>query len=123
MRRAASWRQARDRAGPDRTVFTGHRADRMVFSSHVFILGFLPLTLLAVMLSRHFAGRMGAVVTLVIASMAFYAWWDWRFLALLWSALPFHYYLSPPPPRPPPQGRRPLRLRPGIAAHLRLPGL
>ena len=64
----------------------------MVFSSHVFILGFLPLTLLAVFLARRLGGRAGAVVTLVVASMAFYAWWDWRFLALLWASILFNYY-------------------------------
>ena len=64
----------------------------MVFSSYVFILGFLPLTLLAVMVARHVAGRVGAVATLVVASMAFYAWWDWRFLALLWLSILFNYY-------------------------------
>ncbi|MFL5336971.1 MAG: MBOAT family O-acyltransferase [Geminicoccaceae bacterium] len=90
----------------------------MVFSSHVFILGFLPLTLLAVMLSRHFAGRMGAVVTLVIASMAFYAWWDWRFLALLWSSILFNYYWSRLLLRPYPEGRRRWLLGIGIAANL-----
>jgi alginate O-acetyltransferase complex protein AlgI len=90
----------------------------MVFSSHVFILGFLPLTLLAVMLSRHFAGRMGAVVTLVIASMAFYAWWDWRFLALLWSSILFNYYWSRLLLRPYPEARRRWLLGIGIAANL-----
>ena len=66
----------------------------MVFSSHVFILAFLPLTLLAVFLARNLYGRQGALVGLTIASMIFYAYWDWRFLGLLWCSILFNYYWS-----------------------------
>ena len=90
----------------------------MVFSSYVFILGFLPLTLLAVMVARHVAGRVGAVATLVVASMAFYAWWDWRFLALLWLSILFNYYWSRLLLRPYPESRRRWLLGIGVAANL-----
>lgn len=90
----------------------------MVFSSHVFILGFLPLTLLAVFLARRLGGRAGAVVTLVVASMAFYAWWDWRFLALLWASILFNYYWSRLLLRPYPESRRRWLLGIGVAANL-----
>jgi len=53
----------------------------MVFGSYVFLLAFLPLVLLGWWLLRAPAWR---ITFLTLASYAFYAWWDWRFLPLLW---------------------------------------
>ena len=66
----------------------------MVFSSHIFILAFLPLTLFGTFLARYLFGHRGALVALTLASMIFYAYWDWRFLALLWASILFNYYWS-----------------------------
>src|SRR6185437_1135635 len=53
----------------------------MLFSSQVFILGFLPLVLGGYYaLAAHRAWRQAFVV---LASLAFYGWWDVRFVPLL----------------------------------------
>ena len=52
----------------------------MVFTSHVFLLGFLPLTLLGYWLLRPAALRLG---WLTLASYVFYAAWSWMFLPLM----------------------------------------
>ncbi|MHC5108307.1 MAG: MBOAT family O-acyltransferase [Planctomycetota bacterium] len=51
----------------------------MLFSSPAFAV-FLPLMLLAYWNSRGASRR----VVLLLGSYLFYAWWDWRFLSLLW---------------------------------------
>ncbi len=58
----------------------------MLFNSHFFLFGFLPLALLAVFgLGR--LGFRGALVALSVASLGFYAWWDWHNLGLLLPSL------------------------------------
>jgi len=53
----------------------------MLFNSQVFIVGFLPIVLgLYYALARHRAWRQGVVI---LASFAFYGWWDVRFVPLL----------------------------------------
>jgi D-alanyl-lipoteichoic acid acyltransferase DltB (MBOAT superfamily) len=53
----------------------------MLFNSQVFIVGFLPIVLgLYYALARHRAWRQGVVI---LASLAFYGWWDIRFVPLL----------------------------------------
>jgi D-alanyl-lipoteichoic acid acyltransferase DltB (MBOAT superfamily) len=53
----------------------------MLFNSQVFIVGFLPIVLgLYYALARHRAWRQGVVI---LASLAFYGWWDVRFVPLL----------------------------------------
>src|SRR6188508_2665453 len=53
----------------------------MLFSSQVFILGFLPLVLGGYyVLAAHRAWRQAFVV---LASLAFYGWWDVRYMPLL----------------------------------------
>jgi alginate O-acetyltransferase complex protein AlgI len=58
----------------------------MLFNSHVFLFGFLPVALLGVFaLGR--VGFRGALAALTLASVGFYAWWDWRNLAVLVPSL------------------------------------
>ena len=58
----------------------------MLFNSHLFLFGFLPLALLAVFtLGR--TGLRGALAALTVASIGFYAWWDWHNLGLLIPSL------------------------------------
>jgi D-alanyl-lipoteichoic acid acyltransferase DltB (MBOAT superfamily) len=53
----------------------------MLFNSQLFICGFLPIVLaLYYALHAHHRARQGAVV---LASLAFYGWWDVRFVPLL----------------------------------------
>ena len=66
----------------------------MVFTSHVFLLVFLPATLGAVLLARRLSGRGGVVVVLVVASLLFYGYWDWRYLSLLSASILFNYGFS-----------------------------
>src|SRR5579872_6607474 len=53
----------------------------MLFNSQVFITGFLPIVLVLYYLcASHRTARQAIVV---IASLAFYGWWDIRFVPLL----------------------------------------
>jgi alginate O-acetyltransferase complex protein AlgI len=53
----------------------------MLFNSQVFIVGFLPIVLgLYYALARHRAWRQSVVI---LASLAFYGWWDIQFVPLL----------------------------------------
>ncbi len=53
----------------------------MLFNSQVFIVGFLPAVLA---LYYAFAGhRTARQIFLILASLGFYGWWDWRFVPLL----------------------------------------
>jgi D-alanyl-lipoteichoic acid acyltransferase DltB (MBOAT superfamily) len=53
----------------------------MLFNSHIFILLFLPLTLVSYYLfSKNTTGR---IYLLLIASLIFYGYWDYRFVPFL----------------------------------------
>jgi alginate O-acetyltransferase complex protein AlgI len=54
----------------------------MLFNSFVFLLGFLPLALALHAAVARFAPAARLPVLLAL-SLAFYAWWDWRFLPLI----------------------------------------
>jgi D-alanyl-lipoteichoic acid acyltransferase DltB (MBOAT superfamily) len=58
----------------------------VLFNSHFFLFGFLPLALLAVFGLGRLSFR-GALSALTIASVGFYAWWDWHNLGLLIPSL------------------------------------
>jgi alginate O-acetyltransferase complex protein AlgI len=62
----------------------------MVFSSFVFVLGFLPLTL-CVFYAAAARSRLAAKAWLVIASLAFYTWWYPPFVLLLLVSICFNY--------------------------------
>ncbi|MBV9552033.1 MAG: MBOAT family protein, partial [Alphaproteobacteria bacterium] len=52
----------------------------MLFSSFAFIFGFLPIVLAGYwLLARREAARLWF---LLVASLAFYSYWDWRFTPL-----------------------------------------
>ena len=55
----------------------------MLFNSYVFILAFLPLTLLAYHALRHFSGARPAIASLVLMSFVFYGWWSPKYVPLL----------------------------------------
>lgn len=65
----------------------------MLFNSYTFLFAFLPATLLAFFLAARFRPRAGMLV-LVLASLAFYSWWDRRYLLLLLGSAAFNYGMS-----------------------------
>jgi alginate O-acetyltransferase complex protein AlgI len=60
----------------------------MLFNSYVFLFGFLPPVLVGVWALRQKNLRL---LFLTLASWAFYAWWDWRFLPLMLSTTTVDY--------------------------------
>ena len=62
----------------------------MLFNSLPYILGFLPLTLVGWFALARINPRAGRV-WLAGASLLFYGWWDWRYLALLLGSIAFNY--------------------------------
>ena len=54
----------------------------MLFTTHLFLFGFLPITLLGFWALRSTQLRLAL---LALASYVFYAWWDWRFLPLMFA--------------------------------------
>jgi alginate O-acetyltransferase complex protein AlgI len=66
----------------------------VLFNSYVFIFLFLPLTLLAFYgLARARLG-VAAVYALIIASLVFYAGWNYRYLPLLGFSIAFNYLVG-----------------------------
>lgn len=64
----------------------------MLFPSQLFLLLFLPLTLLAFHLQR--GGARTRIATLAAASFVFYGWWDPRFLPLLGGTIVVNWALA-----------------------------
>ena len=62
----------------------------MLFHSPEFLFGFLPVSLLVFYLTARRDTRLG-ILWLLVASVAFYAWWDWRFLAVLVPSMAFNF--------------------------------
>lgn len=65
----------------------------MVFSSYVFIIGFLPLALIGFVICAKVGPRCGGL-WLIIASLAFYAYWRVSFLPLLLISIAFNYSIG-----------------------------
>jgi alginate O-acetyltransferase complex protein AlgI len=66
----------------------------MLFTSPVFLFGFLPVVLLGFHLLRRIGRNILLVAWLLAASMVFYAWWSPYFLVLLIASLLANYYLG-----------------------------
>src|SRR5258708_36111325 len=62
----------------------------MLFSSYIFIFGFLPLALAGFHLLCGL-GRGPAAAWLVLASVAFYAWWNPLFIIMLAVSIGFNF--------------------------------
>jgi len=77
----------------------------MLFNSYPFLLLFLPITLIGYVIIGRTLGRNAVFGWLVAASLFFYGWWNWYFLALLLASLLFNYaagtWLSKLDKRPP----------------------
>jgi alginate O-acetyltransferase complex protein AlgI len=65
----------------------------MLFNSYQFMFVFFPVALAVYFLIGRFSGRL-ALVAMLPASLAFYAWWDVRFLSLLISSFTLNYITS-----------------------------
>jgi D-alanyl-lipoteichoic acid acyltransferase DltB (MBOAT superfamily) len=65
----------------------------MLFNSLEFILVFLPLSLLAFRLARHYDTSAGVAV-LVLCSLVFYGWWNWGYLLLMVGSIAINYLLA-----------------------------
>ncbi|WP_313473440.1 MBOAT family O-acyltransferase [Stutzerimonas kunmingensis] len=66
----------------------------MIFSSYPFLLLFLPLVYAGFLLLRRARLEGGATAFLVLASLVFYAVWDWRLLGLLLVSIVANYLLG-----------------------------
>ncbi|GGY38049.1 MBOAT family O-acyltransferase [Pseudoduganella albidiflava] len=65
----------------------------MLFNSHAFLFGFLPVVLLAYFAAAR-RGREYGNLVLALASLFFYAWWDLRYLPLLLASIVGNYACS-----------------------------
>jgi len=64
----------------------------VLFNSYVFLFGFLPLVLLTfAWLTRDGGAARGALLLLLVASVIFYGWWNWRYVFLLSASILFNY--------------------------------
>ncbi len=66
----------------------------MLFSSQVFVLGFLPVCLAGFFLLGHWAGREWALRWLLAASFLFYGWWHLPLVALLGASIAGNFLLG-----------------------------
>jgi len=66
----------------------------MLFNSYIFILVFLPLTIILYYLSRKFYGRELSFVVLVAASFFYYGYWKASYLIILFFSIIFNYYIG-----------------------------
>src|SRR5262245_38316365 len=64
----------------------------MLFNSLEFVFVFLPLTLIG----YHWARSRGYLTTqwLLVSSLVFYAWWDWRHLAILIPSIVVNFLIG-----------------------------
>lgn len=66
----------------------------MLFSSLLFILGFLPITLTAVFFAAKFGGARAAVLVLLVASLFFYSWQTPSYLLLIASSIGVNFFFG-----------------------------
>ena len=66
----------------------------MLFNSYPFVFVFLPLALAGFAVLARWRTRRSVLAFLIVASLAFYAWWDWRFLSLIVFSIVFNFSLG-----------------------------
>ena len=66
----------------------------MLFNSFVFIFAFLPITVIGYFLLNHFRHHTAAKVLLVVASLYFYAFFNWSYLPIIVSSIIVTYILG-----------------------------
>ena len=72
----------------------------MLFNSYQFAFGFLPIVVLLFWALSALNSRRATATLIILASLFFYAWWDWRFLLLFAFSILFNFcwslMLTPP---------------------------
>ena len=63
---------------------------RLLFNSYEFVFVFLPLALLAYFIAARISHRLAAF-TLVLASLAFYAWWYFPYVGILLGSVLYNF--------------------------------
>ena len=66
----------------------------MLFNSYIFILCFLPITLIGYFALQHFGRDQAAKVYLLIMSLWFYGYFNYYYLAIICSSIAVNYILS-----------------------------
>jgi D-alanyl-lipoteichoic acid acyltransferase DltB (MBOAT superfamily) len=66
----------------------------MLFSTPIFVIGFLPVTLAGFLFCGRYAGRQMALAWLFAASLLFYAWWNFCLLPLLIASISVNFCLA-----------------------------
>ncbi len=66
----------------------------MLFNSYIFILLFLPLTVIAFYWLKKYGSYTLSIVLLVFASFAFYSWWNPAYLLLILGSIMCNYALG-----------------------------
>ncbi len=94
----------------------------MLFHSHAFLLGFLPLTLAGFFLAGRWWGARAALVWVLLASLVFYGWWNWAHVPLLLGSILLNLWLARRLALQTDPARRRCWLIGGIAANLGLLG-
>jgi D-alanyl-lipoteichoic acid acyltransferase DltB (MBOAT superfamily) len=65
----------------------------VLFNSYGFVFAFLPIVLLVYSVLGRRNLRAG-MAWLALASLFFYAWWDWRFLPLFLASIVFNFHMA-----------------------------
>ncbi|MDA8943028.1 MBOAT family protein [Alphaproteobacteria bacterium] len=65
----------------------------MIFSSYLFLLVFVPV-LLVVLTALQSGSSLSRCYVLVLASLGFYAWYDWRYLALIVASAIINFQIA-----------------------------
>lgn len=66
----------------------------MLFNSYPFIFVYLPLVFAAFFLTAKYVSHRAATFTLVLASFAFYGYWDVKYVPLLFASICFNYFIG-----------------------------
>ncbi len=75
------------------TTLTG-KIIAMLFSTPVFVVGFLPVALAGFLLIFRYVGRRPALGWVLLASLFFYAWWKPVMVLLLLISIGVNFYLG-----------------------------
>ena len=63
----------------------------MLFNSFEFLFAFLPITLGLVFGLRRIGAFLAAEIAVIVSSLIFFMWWDWRFVGLLLLSAVFNW--------------------------------
>ena len=66
----------------------------MLFKFYIFLLGFMPLTLLLYFGMARLRGPRAGLATLTLASLIFYAWWNPPYVALILISMLLNFALG-----------------------------